>query len=40
MAKRRKKVSQKKAKKLFSKTAAKTKGINVAPIPMRGGFRI
>lgn len=38
--KRRSKVRQRKAKKLFSKTAAKTKGLNLRAVPMRGGFRI
>lgn len=38
--KRRSKVRQRKAKKLFSRTAAKTRGINLRAVPMRGGFRI
>lgn len=38
--KRRSKVRQKKAKRLFSRTAAKTRGINLRAVPMRGGFRI
>lgn len=38
--KRRSKVRQRKAKRLFSKTAAKTRGINLRAVPMRGGFRI
>lgn len=37
---RRKKIRQRKAKKLFSKTANKTKGLNLRATPMRGGFRI
>lgn len=37
---KRKKIRQRKAKKLFSKTANKTKGINLRATPMRGGFRI
>lgn len=40
MKSRRHKVRQRKAKKLFSRTAAKTKGLNVRAVPMRGGFRI
>ena len=39
MAKRRK-INQKKAKKLFSKTASKTQSLNLRVKPMRGGFRI
>lgn len=39
MAKRRK-IRQRKARKLFSKTANKTKGLNLRATPMRGGFRI
>lgn len=38
--KRRSKVRQRKAKKLFSRTAAKTRGLNLRAVPMRGGFRI
>lgn len=38
--KRRRKIRQKKAKRLFSKTAVKTKGLNLRAVPMRGGFRI
>ncbi len=37
---RRKKIRQKKAKRLFTKTANKTKNINLRAVPMRGGFRI
>lgn len=40
MAKKRKKISQRKAKKLFSKTADKTRAMNLRAVPMRGGFRI
>ncbi len=39
MSKRRK-INQKKAKKLFTKTASKTNSLNVRVKPMRGGFRI
>lgn len=38
--KRRSKVRQRKAKRLFSKTASRTRGINLRAVPMRGGFRI
>lgn len=38
--KKRSKVRQRKAKKLFSKTADKTRSINLRAVPMRGGFRI
>ena len=38
--KRRHKIRQRKARRLFSKTAAKTKGLNLRAVPMRGGFRI
>lgn len=37
---KRRKINQKKAKKLFSKTAAKTQSLNLRIRPMRGGFRI
>lgn len=37
---KRKKINQRKARKLFSKTANKTKGKNLRATPMRGGFRI
>lgn len=40
MKKRRKKLNQKHARKLFSKTADKTKALNLRAVPMRGGFRI
>ena len=39
MAKRRK-INQRKAKKLFTKTASKTQSLNLRVKPMRGGFRI
>lgn len=38
--KKRKKINQKKAKKLFTKTADKTRSLNLRAVPMRGGFRI
>lgn len=37
---RRKKLSKKKSKKLFSRTARKTKGRNSRVAPMRGGYRL
>lgn len=37
---KRKKVSKKGSKRLFSTTADRTRKINTAPVPMRGGFRI
>lgn len=37
---RRRKINQKKAKKLFSRTASKTQSLNLRIKPMRGGFRI
>lgn len=40
MARKRKKIRQKKAKRLFTKTADKTKSLNLRAVPMRGGFRI
>lgn len=39
MSKRRK-INQKKAKKLFTATASKAKAVNFQVKPMRGGFRI
>lgn len=39
MSKRRK-INQRKAKKLFSATASKTQSLNTRVRPMRGGFRI
>lgn len=38
--KTRKPLSKNKSKRLFSKTADKTKGINVVKSPMRGGYRL
>ena len=40
MKKKRKKIRQRSAKRLFSKTADKTHGLNLRAVPMRGGFRI
>lgn len=40
MKKRRRKINQRRAKKLFSKTADKTRALNLRAVPMRGGFRI
>lgn len=37
---KRKKVSRKGSKKLFAATGARTNRKNVAPPPMRGGYRI
>lgn len=37
---KRKKVSKKGSKRLFSSTADRIRKINTAPVPMRGGFRI
>lgn len=37
---KRKKVSKKGSKKLFAATGARTNRKNVAPPPMRGGYRI
>lgn len=37
---KRKKISSKVSKKLFTKTASKTNKLNVRVKPMRGGFRI
>jgi len=37
---RRKKVSNKRSQKLFTKTAMKVNRKNVAPRPMRGGIRL
>lgn len=37
---KRKKIRQRKARKLFSKTANKTRSMNLRATPMRGGFRI
>ena len=37
---KRSKVNKNKSKKLFTKTADRTKGLNLRAVPMRGGFRI
>ena len=37
---KRKKIKQRKARKLFSKTADRTRALNLRATPMRGGFRI
>lgn len=37
---RRKRIPPKKSKKLFTKTASRTKAKNVSPRPMRGGIRL
>lgn len=37
---KRKKISRRGSKKLFSKTADKTKSVNVKPMLMRGGYRL
>lgn len=37
---RRQKISKKRSKKLFSKTAARTNGRNYKTTPMRGGIRM
>jgi len=37
---KRRKISSKKSKKLFTKTASKTNIKNVSPRPMRGGIRL
>lgn len=37
---KRKKMSPRKDKKVFSKTAKSTKAVNVQPTIMRGGFRL
>lgn len=37
---KRKKVSRSGSRRLFRKTADKTKSINVRPVLMRGGFRM
>lgn len=38
--KKRKKMSSKKSKKLFTRTAKKVKGKNLVARPMRGGIRL
>lgn len=40
MASKRRKVKPRKSRKIFSQTADRTKAVNNAPPPMRGGFRI
>ena len=37
---KRRKLTKKGSKRLFTATANKTKAINVAPPPMRGGIRL
>lgn len=37
---KRKKVSRSGSRRLFRKTADKTKSVNVKPVLMRGGFRM
>lgn len=37
---KRSKVGKNKSRRLFSKTADRTKGLNLRAVPMRGGFRI
>lgn len=37
---KRKKVSRSGSRRLFKKTADKTKSVNVRPVLMRGGFRM
>lgn len=37
---KRKKLSQKTSKKIFSAAGAKINSLNTQPAPMRGGFRI
>lgn len=37
---KRRKVSMRGSKRLFTKTADRTKSINVRPEPMRGGIRL
>lgn len=37
---KRKKVSRSGSRRLFKKTADKTKSVNVKPVLMRGGFRM
>lgn len=36
----RKKLTRDGSKRLFTKTAQNVQSINMAPVPMRGGFRI
>ncbi len=37
---KRKKLTKKGSKRLFTSTADRIRKINTAPVPMRGGFRI
>ena len=37
---RRRKINQRKARKLFTATASKTQSLNTRVRPMRGGFRV
>ena len=37
---RRNKMSRKRSRKLFSRTASRTNARNLRSVPMRGGFRI
>ena len=37
---KRHKLSKRSSKKIFKKGARKTKAVNIAPTPMRGGFRM
>ncbi len=40
MSRYRQRVSRRRSKKLFSKTASRTRQKNLRAIPMRGGFRL
>lgn len=40
MSKKRKKLVQKHAKKLFTTTAKQVRPVNLQAVPMRGGFRM
>lgn len=40
MAKKRKAISRRKSKKLFSKTASRARPLNFRATPMRGGFSL
>lgn len=37
---KRSKLSRRRSKKIFRKGAKKVKSVNIAPTPMRGGFRL
>ncbi len=37
---KRHKLSRRKSRKVFKKGVKKTKAVNIAPTPMRGGFRM